>query len=231
MMKNYLILAILFFVVSCATQKANKSNEYIYWVNSAKVQCEGVGAIQCLKVQKGDTLNSEEWKLFYSGIEGFDYQPGYIYKLKVSEEKIEKENVPADASSIKYKLIKVIEKKQDVRLRINDIWVLVTIEGETIEQSSANKRQKTAQIEFHIADMKVMGNDGCNNFFGSIKNIDSEKLILSPLARTKMACIGTDIPDKFNVALSRVSSYKIENLHLFLYDDSEKELLTFKKVD
>ncbi len=218
-------------MVSCATHKANKSNKYIYWVNSAKAPCEGVGSMQCLKVQKGDTLNSEEWKLFYSGIDGFDYQPGYIYKLKVREEKIKKRNVPADASSIKFKLIKVLEKKQDVRPQINDIWVIESIEGETIEKNSVNNRQKTPQIEFHIADMKVMGNDGCNNFFGSIKNIDAEKLVLSPLAGTKMACIGTDIPDKFNVALSKVSKYKIENLHLILFDDSGSELLNFKKVD
>ena len=230
-MRHYLILAILLIIVSCATHKTNKSNEYIYWVNSAKVPCEGVGAMQCLKVQKSDSLHSEEWQLFYSTIDGFDYQPGYIYKLKISEEKIDKENVPADASSIKFKLIKVLEKKQDVRLRINDIWVIESIEGEVIEKNSVNNRQKTAQIEFHIADMKIMGNDGCNNFFGSIKNIDAEKLVLSPLAGTKMACIGTKIPDKFNVALSKVSRYKIKNLHLILFDDSGNELLNFKKVD
>ena len=230
-MKHYLILVMLFFMVSCATHKTNKSNEHIYWVNSAKVPCEGVGAMQCLKVQKGDTLNYEKWKLFYPVIDGFDYQPGYIYKLKVREVKTDKENVPADASSIKFKLIKVLEKKQDVRLRINDIWVIESIEGETVDNNSANNRQKTAQIEFHIAHMKVMGNDGCNNFFGSIKNIDAEKLVLSPLAGTKMACIGTDIPDKFNISLSKVSKYKIENLHLILFDDSGNELLNFKKVD
>jgi heat shock protein HslJ len=233
-MKHYLILAVLFFMVSCGTHKVhktNKSNEYIYWVNSAKVPCEGVGAMQCLKVQKGDTLNSEEWQLFYSTIDGFDYQPGYIYKLIVREEKIEKEKVPADASSIKFKLVKVLEKKQDVRLRINDIWVLVSINGEAVQQNSENKRQKTAQIEFNIAEMRVLGNDGCNNFFGSIKNIDSEELILGPLAGTRMACLGTDIPDKFNVALNNVGSYKIENMQLTLSDVSGKELLVFRKID
>ena len=230
-MRHYLILGILFLMVSCATHKANKSNEYIFWVNSAKVPCEGVGAMQCMKVQKGDTLNSEEWELFYSKIDGFDYQPGYIYKLIVREEKIEKENVPADASSINFKLIKVVEKQQDMRLRINDIWVLVSVEGETVEQNAANKRPKTVQIEFNIAEMRVMGNDGCNNFFGSIKNIDSKELTLGSLAGTKMACIGTDIPDKFNAALNKVAQYKIENMQLLLSDDSGKELLVFRKID
>jgi len=233
-MKHYLILVVLFFMVSCATHNANKaskSNEYIYWVNSAKVPCKGVSAMQCLKVQKGDTLNSGEWQLFYSTIEGFYYQPGYIYKLIVSEEKIEKEKVSADASPIKFKLVKVLEKQQDVRLRINDIWVLISINGEAVQQNNENKRQKTAQIEFNIAEMRVMGNDGCNNFFGSIKSIDSEELILGPLAGTKMACLGTDIPDKFNIAINNVASYKIENMQLTLSDVSGKELLAFRKID
>ncbi len=228
------MLGILFFVVSCATHKANKiskPNEYIYWVNSSKVPCEGVRATNCLKVQKGDTLNNESWQYFYSSIDGFDYVPGYIYKLIVREEKIDKKKVPADASSIKFILVKVIEKRQDVRFRINDIWVLVSIEGETVEQITTNKRHKIPQIEFHIAEMKVMGNDGCNNFFGSIKNIDAENLILSQLAITKMACMGTDIPDKFNVALSKVARYKTENMQLVLSNDSGKELLLFKKID
>ncbi len=233
-MKNFLIIGILLFMVSCATHKVNKTgktNEYIYWVNSSKVPCEGVGTTNCLRVQKGDTLNIEDWQYFYSSIEEFDYVPGYIYKLIVREEKIDKEKVPADASSIKFTLVKVIEKKQDLRLRINDIWVLLSIEGEAVGQITTNKRHKIPQIEFHIAEMKVMGNDGCNNFFGSIKNIDADKLILSQLAGTKMACIGTDIPDKFNVALNKVARYKIENMQLVLSDDSGKELLLFKKID
>ena len=230
-MKHYLILGILFIMVSCATHKANKSNEYIYWVNSAKVPCEGVGAMQCLKVQKGDTLDFENWQFFYSSIDGFDYQPGYIYKLVVHEETIAKEKVPADASSIKYTLVKVIEKQQDIRLRINDIWVAQSINGEEIQINTSNSRNKIPQIEFSIADMRVIGNDGCNNFFGTIKNIDTEKLILGPIAGTKMACIGTDIPEKFNAALNQVTKYKIENMQLILSNDSGTELMTFKKVD
>lgn len=219
----------MIFMVSCATQKANKFNEYIYWVNSSKVPCDEVSDMQCLKVQKGDTLNYKNWQYFHSSIEGFDYQPGYIYKLIVHEEKIEK--VSADTSSIKFTLAKILEKQQDARLRINDIWIVESIDDEKIQINSTNKRQKIPQIEFDISEMKVIGNDGCNNFFGSIKNIEAEKLILNPLAGTKMACLGTDIPDKFNAALSRVTRYKIENLRLMLSDDSENKLLTFKKID
>ena len=230
-MKHYLILGILFFAVSCATQKANRPNEYIYWVNSAKVPCKDGSARNCFKVQKGDTLNYENWQYFYSYIDGFDYKPGYIYKLVVREDTIAKEKVPADASSIKFTLVKVIEKQKDMRLRINDIWIVQSINGEGIQIYDSNSRNRIPQIEFRIADMRVIGNDGCNNFFGSIKNIEADKLILGQIAGTKMACIGTDIPDKFNAALNQVAKYKIENLQLILSNNLGTKLITLKKVD
>jgi heat shock protein HslJ len=230
-MKNYLLFGILFLFASCATIIAHKQNHHIYWINSAKVPCEGVGNVQCFKVQKGEQIDSENWKYFHSVIDGFKYQPGYIYKIIVHEEQISKVEVPADGSSIKYTLVKIIEKNQDVRLRINDIWVLEVIEGESIQQKETNSKQQIPQIEFNVSEMKVIGNDGCNNFFGSIKKLDEKDLVLGPVAGTRMFCTDTDIPDKFNAAISRVAKYKIDNMKLVLIDNLGNELLLFKKVD
>ncbi|WP_312076161.1 DUF4377 domain-containing protein [Chryseobacterium sp.] len=41
-------------------------------------------------------------------MEGFIYEPGFEYELKVRTEKLE--NVPADASSLKYVLVKEVGK-------------------------------------------------------------------------------------------------------------------------
>nr|WP_317207113.1 DUF4377 domain-containing protein [Chryseobacterium arthrosphaerae] len=51
---------------------------------------------------------SDSWENFYSNIEGFTYEPGYEYVLKVKTEKIA--NPPADASSIKYTLVEQVSK-------------------------------------------------------------------------------------------------------------------------
>ena len=53
--------------------------------------------------------NAAEWQYFYNQIEGFEHEPGYEYQIIVSKSKIE--NPPADASSLKYKLVKVVSKK------------------------------------------------------------------------------------------------------------------------
>ncbi len=46
-----------------------------------------------------------------------------------------------------------------------------------------------------------------------------------------MACPGTDVPDRFQAALSAVRSYTIGNGRLILLDDEGRELLRFKKLD
>ncbi len=218
----------MFIMFSCVSNKATQPGNSIYWVNSSKVQCSGVDNMQCLKVQKGESINPDRWKSLNSNIEGFEFEPGYIYKLIVHEEKLKKDDVPADASSIKYKLVKVLEKKQDIRLRINDIWILTSIEGEKVNPS---KKGETPRIEFNVANMKVMGIDGCNNFSGSIKKLDGEAIEFGPLAGTRKFCPDMAIPDKFNVLLNKAAGYKIENMHLTLFDMSGEELMSFKKID
>jgi len=105
--KNTIMLykmSALFLVITLGSCSSLKQDEAVYWVNSAKVDCLGVGKMTCYQVQKGDSLDlNAAWNLFYSQIEGFDYQPGFIYKLKVKETAVE--NPPADASSIKYTLV------------------------------------------------------------------------------------------------------------------------------
>lgn len=225
-MKTYQLFILLIISFSCATIKPNQK---IYWVNSTKTPCEGVGEMQCLQVQKGDTINWENWKILYSAIEGFEFEPGYIYKLMVREEKLKLNEIPADASSIKLSQIKVLEKKEDSRLQINNVWILEKIKEEKVLLDKKNTRNKIPQIEFDLAAKQVKGNDGCNNFFGGIKNISPEILELTPLASTKMACLETDIPDKFNAALALVSNYKIENSTLIFLDTRDEVLLIFKK--
>lgn len=73
----------------------------------------GVSPITCLLVKYA---SMEKWQYMYSQIEGFDYEPGYEYKLTVIRS--ERENIPQDTSKYVYKLVKVLskEKKQSIEL-------------------------------------------------------------------------------------------------------------------
>ncbi|MCD7976580.1 MAG: DUF4377 domain-containing protein [Tannerellaceae bacterium] len=99
------LMMILFFcslLISC-NQPENVENLV---VASSTVDCIGVGPQKCLLVKsEGET----DWTFLYSGIEGFNYQPGYEYLLKVRKEEVE--NPAADQSSIRYVLVKEISRE------------------------------------------------------------------------------------------------------------------------
>ncbi|MBK5192246.1 MAG: DUF4377 domain-containing protein [Flavobacteriaceae bacterium] len=84
----------------------------------------GEGLFLTLMVQEGNNIGSDNWFKFYNTIEGFDYQPGYIYDIKVVVEQVD--NPPADGSSLKYTLQEKkstqevdIETPFDIDLKIN----------------------------------------------------------------------------------------------------------------
>lgn len=89
----------------CKTMENTGDNEKTLIVASQTADCTGVAPMKCLQVKEKE---SDSWENFYSNIEGFTYQPGFEYKLKIKTEKIE--NPPADKSSIKYILVKEISK-------------------------------------------------------------------------------------------------------------------------
>ncbi|MCM8570768.1 DUF4377 domain-containing protein [Gramella jeungdoensis] len=61
-------------------------------------------------MQEGEGIGSENWSYLYEGIEGFDFELGYIYDLKARKVKVE--DPPMDGSSIKYILVNVRSKKK-----------------------------------------------------------------------------------------------------------------------
>ncbi|MCG9972666.1 DUF4377 domain-containing protein [Christiangramia crocea] len=72
----------------------------------------GVGeALQLVYlVQEDEAIGGEKWTYMYDEILGFEYEPGYIYDLKVRKETVE--NPPQDASSARYILISVRSKQK-----------------------------------------------------------------------------------------------------------------------
>lgn len=104
MKKNiYILLSVLFLVVGCSQKK----DVVRYTIASETRDCSGVGRQKCMLVKKG---NAKDWEFFYNQIEGFNYEEGYEYVLEVEEQKVD--NPPADASSIRYILIKQVSKNQ-----------------------------------------------------------------------------------------------------------------------
>ncbi|AOI75961.1 MULTISPECIES: DUF4377 domain-containing protein [unclassified Burkholderia] len=77
------------------------------YVAPQSARCTGVAPMECLQVRSSP---SEPWSLWYAGIEGFAYQPGYLYTLEVDEYRVARP--PADGSSIRWVLKRVLERRQ-----------------------------------------------------------------------------------------------------------------------
>ncbi len=223
-MKN---LACSFAMLLFTACSSTLSIEKTYWVNSKKVDCVGVAPMKCLQIQKGNSIQAGKWEYLYSNIEGFDFEEGFQYKLLVEEEETPKDEVPADGSSIKYTLVKVLEKNLDNKFRLHDIWALEAIDEEDIDINNEN----LPNLEINLTESRVMGSDGCNRYVGKIETADRESIQFGNLSGTRKACPEMELPNSFNQAMMLVASYKVEDLKLYLYDEDKKEILRFRKVD
>ena len=87
--------------VAGATESAVRTLQ----VAPSRVECTGVAPGMCLQVRES---SSAPWTLLHGVIEGFSYEPGFLYEIRVREEAVA--NPPADASSIRRILVSVVSR-------------------------------------------------------------------------------------------------------------------------
>lgn len=80
-------------------------NQLTWYVASYTRTCTGMYEMQCMLI-KDDP--AEDWSNFYDQIEGFTYEPGYDYVLRVAYTDIK--NPPADGPSRTYRLVLQVSK-------------------------------------------------------------------------------------------------------------------------
>lgn len=68
----------------------------------------GVAPQSCFLVKY--TPEASDWQYMYDAIEGFEYESGYEYVLLVN--RLERKNVPQDASKYVYRLKKILSKQK-----------------------------------------------------------------------------------------------------------------------
>lgn len=88
-----------------APEAKEELSNVTFTIASKLADCTGVAPMKCMQIKEE---GAKDWTLMYASIEGFTYEEGYEYVVEVKREKLE--NVPADASSIKYTLVKEISK-------------------------------------------------------------------------------------------------------------------------
>src|SRR5699024_1737422 len=108
--------------------------------------------------------------------------------------------------------------------RLNDIWVLESISGDTLEP-----RTDAPTLEFHLSKQKVYGFGGCNQIEGSFETA-GDSLSIGSLSAKRADCPNGETETAFLEGISNKSfRFTIQNLRLRLI--SNETVLVFKKVD
>lgn len=168
------------------------------WVAHFTTPCEGVGPRECLNVREaGET----EWKTWYGSIEGLEPEPGIEYHVRVSETTVD--DPPADASSIRWTLIEVLdetpmttgEAEGDPVLRA---WTLARFgpaadlgdessAGSIVEALAGLDGEGAVTLDLS-EEGRAAGFDGCNRYFGEFRIEYGHQIVQGPMASTMMAC-------------------------------------------
>lgn len=111
---RFLVMTTLLFLSACGVENPfsllvdEGEHIEIITIGPYRQQCHGAhGLRDCLMIY---TEDSGRWEFFYEGIQGFDFEPGYIYTLEVRLE--DRGTEIQDVGRYAYHLVKVIEKKQ-----------------------------------------------------------------------------------------------------------------------
>ncbi|TVZ56385.1 heat shock protein HslJ [Lutibacter sp. Hel_I_33_5] len=222
-----LVMGIAFF--SCASQK-NIHQETIL-VDSKKTDCMGMVMMKCMSIKH---LNKKDakWEPLFGKIEGFTYEEGFTYKLKVSIEKLPDHLVPADASNLKYKLIDVLNKtKEEVitekESKITDKkWNLTHLESEKIAKKS--DKRPTLYFEIKGKNNAISGVGACNNFSSVVEKLNNTEFIVADrMITTRMGCMDNNLEYRYFQKLVAAKTYTLKNNQLYLLDKDNKEILRF----
>ena len=117
-MSNIILLLLAFFALACEnggqtgrpspTEPPRESRETTtleVTVGPETEQCVGVAPQTCLVV---------DGQLFYDEIAGFDYEPGYTYRIVMEQyDRWPGREPPQDAGQYGYRLIEVLEKTRE----------------------------------------------------------------------------------------------------------------------
>lgn len=227
------ILLTLFSIVLMAqacekqTDRESAGRTETWWINSAKVDCVGVGPMSCMQIQKSDQIEEGNWTLFYDQIEGFEYEPGFIYELEVEVSK-KSAPVPADASSLSYKLVQVVSKTQDQRLALTNIWKVLHV-GAIQDPKSAKGEALT--FEINGSQASYFGETGCNSIRGGFTLENVKGIRFGQGAATMMACPNMEVENEIKKVLELIRTFEIENNVLYLRDEKGQALMSLRAVD
>jgi len=118
----------------------------------------------------------------------------------------------------------ILSKNQYALMEKN--WRLIELNGKVVTKDSSVSKEP--HVIFKNKDYRINGNGGCNNFFGSYKLEGSEKIVISKMGSTRMACANLKTEEEFLSALQSANTYEVSSSMLALKNADGKIIAKFK---
>lgn len=133
-MKKQIFAAI--FAVALLSSCKEKQNYETWVIASDQADCVGVAPQKCLLVKRAGEQN---WQFFYDGIDDFTYEPGYEYTIHVRPENRNDLHQAADRSTIRYKLVKQVDK---IKRESENLPIEHRVRREERQEERAERREE-----------------------------------------------------------------------------------------
>ncbi len=220
---NRIILIIS--LVSIIALQSCDNQEEIIWVSGIETTCTtGTGVMPCLSISQGKDLDHAQWAPYYDTIEGFRFEKGYLKKLKVKTIPIG--NPPADGSSIRYKLIKELEKKKDLRTAIDGHWQL-----DKINEQPVASGMTPPKMDLILREMRIITTSRCHAYIGDITGLTNHSITIKNIVNTHKICTNNAKDSTYINALQMINAFELNNGNLLFYDKDGHQKLSFVHVE
>ena len=201
MKQRYRYAAVLALFLTAACDSPSTPDDVVVktlQVAPSRVVCTGVGPQLCLQVRETSTA---PWTNLYDDIVGFSYQPGFLYEIKVKEEKVA--NPPADGSSVRLTLIQILSKTPVAAL-VGPTWRLSSIEG----RKALDDARVTAVFD---GNDRLSGSGGCNGYGGRAV-VKGSAITIGQLASTLMACGASGVMEQEQAYMSALGKVTFQQV-------------------
>ncbi len=120
---------------------------------------------------------------------------------------------------------KSISQKKSAVVITDKNWQLTEVYGEKITDST--KFRKHPFISFSKEENRISGNSGCNSLNGTFELSEKNKIKISQLISTRMACIGVTVERQVLKSLREADSYSATNDALILLNEKGEIIAKF----
>lgn len=196
------------------------------WVGPHKVSTISMAPATSLHVKE---QNEEEWEILEENIEGFEHEEGTSYLLLVQYST--EFNAEVKLIETKYSLVDILWKQSTDDTSKNELhkscWTLAKIS--TSPSSPVLSKVEGVEVTLEISDTehRIVGQSGCNRYFGAATFYEGKFTLDGPMGSTKMACDEPKMTMETNflTLLSQSNRYEVKGKSLYLYKDKTLQLV------